>query len=159
MAGLVPAIHAFDATTKKDVDARHKAGHDESSVEAGYSELVMKTCIVMCAAAMALGLEAGHAFSPKSSALTRPPRADLTLVQDSNGRFRGIGVVTDIDAETGALTVKHQEIKGLMPAMEMLFRVNPRSLSDGVKAGDRIEFSVEDKTYTIRDLKVIEHAK
>jgi hypothetical protein len=27
MAGLVPAIHAF-ATRKKDVDARHKAGHD-----------------------------------------------------------------------------------------------------------------------------------
>jgi hypothetical protein len=31
MAGLVPAIHVFPAgDTKKDVDARHKAGHDES---------------------------------------------------------------------------------------------------------------------------------
>jgi len=28
MAGLVPAIHAFVASTKEDVDARHKAGHD-----------------------------------------------------------------------------------------------------------------------------------
>jgi hypothetical protein len=28
MAGLVPAIHVFVATKKKDVDARHKAGHD-----------------------------------------------------------------------------------------------------------------------------------
>jgi hypothetical protein len=27
MAGLVPAIHAL-ANIKKDVDARHKAGHD-----------------------------------------------------------------------------------------------------------------------------------
>jgi hypothetical protein len=27
MAGLVPAIHVLDA--KKDVDARHKAGHDD----------------------------------------------------------------------------------------------------------------------------------
>jgi hypothetical protein len=27
MAGLVPAIHVF-ARQKKDVDARHKAGHD-----------------------------------------------------------------------------------------------------------------------------------
>ncbi len=27
MAGLVPAIHVL-AITKKDVDARHKAGHD-----------------------------------------------------------------------------------------------------------------------------------
>jgi hypothetical protein len=31
MAGLVPAIHAFLFRTnvKKDVDARHKAGHDD----------------------------------------------------------------------------------------------------------------------------------
>jgi hypothetical protein len=28
MAGLVPAIHAFLLVAKKDVDARHKAGHD-----------------------------------------------------------------------------------------------------------------------------------
>jgi hypothetical protein len=29
MAGLVPAIHAFFAVIKKDVDARDKPGHDE----------------------------------------------------------------------------------------------------------------------------------
>jgi hypothetical protein len=30
MAGLVPAIHVFLSSGTKDVDARHKAGHDES---------------------------------------------------------------------------------------------------------------------------------
>jgi hypothetical protein len=29
MARLVPAIHVFSAAEKKDVDARHEAGHDE----------------------------------------------------------------------------------------------------------------------------------
>jgi hypothetical protein len=29
MAGLDPAIHVFLASEKEDVDARHKAGHDE----------------------------------------------------------------------------------------------------------------------------------
>jgi hypothetical protein len=29
MAGLVPAIHVYLAGGTKDVDARHKAGHDE----------------------------------------------------------------------------------------------------------------------------------
>jgi len=29
MAGLVPAIHDLVAARKEDVDARHKAGHDE----------------------------------------------------------------------------------------------------------------------------------
>jgi hypothetical protein len=28
MAGLVPAIHVFSELVEKDVDARHKAGHD-----------------------------------------------------------------------------------------------------------------------------------
>ena len=28
MAGLVPAIHALNATDKEGVDTRHKAGHD-----------------------------------------------------------------------------------------------------------------------------------
>ncbi len=36
MAGLVPAIHAFNL--RKDVDARHKAGHDKQSVPSGRSE-------------------------------------------------------------------------------------------------------------------------
>jgi hypothetical protein len=29
MAGLVPAIHVLLLGNKEDVDARHKAGHDE----------------------------------------------------------------------------------------------------------------------------------
>jgi len=29
MAGLVPAIHVLLFTEAKDVDARHKAGHDD----------------------------------------------------------------------------------------------------------------------------------
>jgi hypothetical protein len=28
MAGLVPAIHVLSSGDQKDVDARHKAGHD-----------------------------------------------------------------------------------------------------------------------------------
>jgi hypothetical protein len=32
MAGLVPAIHDLLSDAKKDVDARHKAGHDVSMV-------------------------------------------------------------------------------------------------------------------------------
>jgi len=29
MAGFIPAIHVFLLDWSKDVDARHKAGHDE----------------------------------------------------------------------------------------------------------------------------------
>src|SRR5580704_3058399 len=38
MAGLVPAIHAlFTVNFKEDVDARHKAGHDEKGTDRGIS--------------------------------------------------------------------------------------------------------------------------
>jgi hypothetical protein len=30
MPGLVPGIHVFKSRTKKDVDARHKAVHDDN---------------------------------------------------------------------------------------------------------------------------------
>jgi hypothetical protein len=36
MAGLVPAIHVF--LRKKDVDARHKAGHDEREIALGVQD-------------------------------------------------------------------------------------------------------------------------
>jgi hypothetical protein len=29
MPGLVPGIHVFDVTSKKDVDGRDKPGHDD----------------------------------------------------------------------------------------------------------------------------------
>ena len=67
--------------------------------------------------------------------------------------------MTAINPETGSLTINHQEIVGLMPPMEMLFEVDPRTLSDGVKPGEKIEFRVDGKTYKIRELKVIEHTK
>jgi hypothetical protein len=34
MAGLVPAIHVSLILRKKDVDARHKAGHDAANYSA-----------------------------------------------------------------------------------------------------------------------------
>jgi hypothetical protein len=33
MAGLVPAIHVFIAGETEDVDARHKAGHDDVIID------------------------------------------------------------------------------------------------------------------------------
>ena len=46
-----------------------------------------------------------------------------------------------------------------MPAMEMTFSVNPRALANGVRPGDKIEFSVEGKTYTIVALKIVGHTE
>ena len=39
MAGLVPAIHVFLACSPKDVDARHKSGHDVIPSRLHHAEL------------------------------------------------------------------------------------------------------------------------
>ena len=119
--------------------------------------VVMGTVIAI--SSLALDRAEVRAVAFEGFAAVRNLATELVPVQDGDGFFHGIGVVTATEPDTGALTVNHQEIKGLMPPMEMLFNVSPRSLGDGVKAGDKIEFELEGKTYTIRALKVIERAR
>jgi Cu/Ag efflux protein CusF len=82
----------------------------------------------------------------------------MAQAQQSGPRkiFEGVGVVTAIEP-AGTLTINHQPIEGLMPAMEMTFSVNPRALARGVHPGDQVEFSVDGKTFTIVALKVHGH--
>jgi Cu(I)/Ag(I) efflux system protein CusF len=72
--------------------------------------------------------------------------------------FRAVGIVTATEP-AGSLTINHEPIEGLMPAMEMTFAARPPALIKGVRPGDRVEFSVEAKTYAIVALKVVGHAE
>jgi Cu/Ag efflux protein CusF len=83
-------------------------------------------------------------------------RSNIAKAAVPVGIFQGVGFVTSVEP-AGSLTINHQPIEGLMPAMEMMFTVNPRTLAKGVHPGDKIAFNVEGKTYVIVGLKVIEH--
>jgi hypothetical protein len=48
MAGLVPAIHVLLAA-KKDVDARHEAGHDDGEIDAHWKRLYARNTRVAMA--------------------------------------------------------------------------------------------------------------
>jgi Cu/Ag efflux protein CusF len=87
------------------------------------------------------------------------PLASASAQQNDAGKtFHGTGIVTAIEGDA-ALTVNHEPIEGLMPAMEMTFKVNPPALIKGVRPGDKIQFAVEGKTYIIRELKVVGHTQ
>ncbi|MGA2794904.1 MAG: copper-binding protein [Roseiarcus sp.] len=125
----------------------------------------MRICARIAAALMAVAISAAGAdalpfvdrsLAERTSAAVAPAQAQQG---EPEGIFRGVGVVKAIDAATGALTLNHEDIKGLMPAMEMMYRVDPRSLSEGLRPGDRIDFGLDAKTYTVRDVKLIERAK
>lgn len=77
------------------------------------------------------------------------------LPAQSEPLFHGVGVITGVDAASGSLTIRHEPIQGLMPAMEMAFQVEPPSLIGAAKVGDRVEFDVAGRTYTIKGLKIV----
>lgn len=52
--------------------------------------------------------------------------------------------VRKVDKDTGKITLKHGEIKNLeMPGMTMVFQVKDPALLDKVKAGDKVNFTVD----------------
>jgi len=103
---------------------------------------------------MALALAGGGAGGSVEGAV--PATAQES---QATGIFHGVGVVRAIDGASGALTIDHEEIKGFMAAMEMMYRVDPSSLSEGLRAGDRIAFEIDARRYTIVGVKVVERAK
>ena len=77
----------------------------------------------------------------------------------TKGIFQGHGIVKAISPGTGALTLSHDDIKGFMPAMEMMYRVRTPELSKDLHPGDVIDFKIDAAKYVIVDVKLAAHAK
>jgi Cu/Ag efflux protein CusF len=63
-----------------------------------------------------------------------------------NKAYPATGVVVQINRQEGWIEINHEEIKELMPAMQMEFWVRDKALLDQVKAGDRVDFTVLETT-------------
>jgi len=59
-----------------------------------------------------------------------------------NKPYPGTGVVGVINRKEGWIEINHEEIKDLMPAMQMEFNVKDKTLLDKVKTGDRVDFTI-----------------
>ncbi|HEV8371107.1 MAG TPA: copper-binding protein [Pyrinomonadaceae bacterium] len=57
--------------------------------------------------------------------------------------YPGVGIVKDVDPKLPMIEIDHEDIKGLMPAMQMQFHVKDKALLNGIAVGDRIEFTLE----------------
>jgi Cu/Ag efflux protein CusF len=60
--------------------------------------------------------------------------------------YTATGVVVQINRPEGWIEINHDEIKDLMPAMQMEFWVRDKSLLDKVKPGDRVDFTIVETT-------------
>ena len=59
------------------------------------------------------------------------PSAPATAVQSNS--YRGVGIVKGLDPKVPAIEIKHEDIVGLMPAMQMLFPVTEPALLEGCR--------------------------
>lgn len=57
--------------------------------------------------------------------------------------YKGVGVVKNIDPKTPAIEIDHQDIEGLMPAMQMEFPVTDASILNGIAINDQIDFTID----------------
>jgi Cu(I)/Ag(I) efflux system periplasmic protein CusF len=76
--------------------------------------------------------------------IATPLYAETTIPAAAQSAVMSEGVVRKIDAANGKITLKHGPITNLdMPAMSMVFRVQPPELLSGLKTGDAVKFHVE----------------
>lgn len=72
------------------------------------------------------------------------PSGPAAAVQPNS--FQGVGVVKGLNPKAPAIEIDHEEIVGLMPAMQMEFPVTDVAMLDGLAVNDRIDFTVVDQT-------------
>ena len=77
----------------------------------------------------------------------------------AKGIFDGHGVVKAVAPGTGWLTIAHGDIKGFMPAMEMIYKVRSPDLSKDLHPGDVVDFKIDAANYVIVEVKLTAHAK
>ncbi|WP_250847137.1 SCO family protein [Aquisphaera insulae] len=91
-----------------------------------------------------------------------PPGAEKAppAVAEPVAAYKLVGRVKAVDPGAGEVTIRHEAISGLMPAMSMPFRVDPGTLDD-IREGDEVEGKLEVvreggeiKDYRLRDLEV-----
>jgi Cu/Ag efflux protein CusF len=69
------------------------------------------------------------------------PSGPAAAVQTTS--HQGVGIVKALDPKLPSIEIDHEEIKGLMPAMQMDFHVRDKSLLNDLIVGDHIEFTLE----------------
>lgn len=69
--------------------------------------------------------------------------------------YPATGVVEGFQSQGQVIVIKHEAIPGLMDAMTMAYELRGLSLAAGLKAGDKVDFtlSVKDDDYTVTALK------
>ena len=79
-----------------------------------------------------------------------PPEPVGPAVAVQSNSYKGVGIVKGLNPKRPGIEIKHEDIVGLMPAMQMEFPVTDVALLNGLAINDRIDFTVENATGEMR---------
>jgi len=94
--------------------------------------------VVICAALVVAACNTQPAN--KEAASPKPTGSAAAVASNS---YQGVGVVKAINLKGPAIEIDHQDIEGLMPAMQMEFPVTDANLLNGIAVNDHIDFTLE----------------
>ena len=97
------------------------------------------------AVGFALVLAVGCSKQPANQPPAPPPASGPAAAVQPRS-YQGVGVVKGLDPKLPAIMIDHEDIEGLMPAMEMEFAVTEVALLNGLAVNDHIDFTVVDNT-------------
>ena len=72
-----------------------------------------------------------------------PPKVTGPAAATATTSYLGKGKVVSLKPKLPSIEIDHEDIKDFMPAMTMEFYVKDKSLLDGLKPGDQIDFSIQ----------------
>jgi Cu/Ag efflux protein CusF len=149
---------------------------------AGRAELVVALLLLAgCAGYQLEPLATSHPAHPEATATPEPPpsqtlaytRSDIPSVQPVSpvaavprGEHQarqteegapqfvvGEGEVISTVPKASQIVLEHVEIKGFMDAMTMGYRIEPSSLLEGLKPGDKVRFTIDVQKRTITQIE------
>ncbi len=102
--------------------------------------MAQKSLMVVC---LALIVTAACSEQPSSQQQAPAPASGPAAAVQANS-YQGVGVVKSLNPKLAAIEIDHEEVVGLMPAMQMEFPVSDVSLLNGLAVNDKIDFTIVD---------------
>ena len=69
--------------------------------------------------------------------------------------FHARGIVKSVEPGSGAVTLAHDDIQGLKPAMETVYRVQEPELCKYLRPGDTVDFTVDASDFSMDALEEV----
>jgi len=99
-------------------------------------------------ACLALIAIAACGKQPAENTAPAPPSGPAAAVQTKS--YQGVGIVRGLNPKRPGIEIEHEDIVGLMPAMQMEFPVADAAMLKGLAVNDHIEFTIENAAGDMR---------